>query len=77
MTPTELREGIANLNGILASGARSTTLGGQTVIYNTTDSIIRARDNLQAQLNAVETPVRRSKQVYAYFAGRGYHQREG
>ena len=75
MTPDQLREGIANLNGILASGARTTVLGGQSVTFNTTASIILARNDLQNQLNQVEnaSTERRSKQSYAYYAGRGYH----
>jgi len=59
------------LNKAIASGVRSVTLGGQTVIYNTTESLIKARDNLQAQLNA-ESGKRRSKQTYLYQSGRGY-----
>lgn len=77
MTPQQLREGIANLNGILASGARNTVLGGQSVTFNTSSSIIEARNDLQAQLNAVEAMGRRSKQSYAYYAGRGYHEGRG
>jgi len=59
------------LNKAIASGARSVTLGGQTIIYNTTESLIKARDDLQKQLNAQTTP-RRSKQVYLFQNGRGY-----
>lgn len=78
MTADELRAGIANLNAILISGARSTTLGGQTVTYNTAASISEAIDRLKGELAAIENPpsTRRSKQVYAVHAGRGYH-REG
>jgi|GEM_PF-4940722 len=39
-----------------ASGAQSVTLGGQTVIYNTTESLIKARNDLWAQLNAFQQP---------------------
>lgn len=63
---------IDNLNAAIASGVRSATVGGQTVIYNTTDSLIKARNDLQAQLTAVlETP-RAPRQTYAYFGGRDY-----
>ena len=75
MTPDQLREGIANLNGILASGARTTVLGGQSVTYNTAASIIAARNDLQAQLNALDPQpevARRSKHIYAVYAGRDF-----
>lgn len=63
---------IDNLNAAIASGARSVTVGGQTLTYNTTASLIQARNDLQAQL-AAQNGQRRSKQSYAYQAGRGYH----
>ena len=59
------------LNKAIATGARSVTLGGQAIIYNTTESLIKARDDLQKQLNAQTAP-RRSKQTYLYQSGRGY-----
>jgi hypothetical protein len=63
------------LNEAIASGVRSVTIGGDTTIYNTTDSLIRARDDMVAQLAAQDAaaaerrPIRR---VLAFFAGRGY-----
>ena len=63
-----------NLNAAIASGVRSVTLGGQTVIYNTTESLIKARNDLQAQLaaqNAAQNAAR-PRQSYAFYAGRGY-----
>lgn len=65
------QQDINALNAAIASGARSVTLGGQTLIYNTTDSLIKARDDLQKQLQAA-TGKRRPRQTYAYQAGRGY-----
>lgn len=59
-----------NLNAAIASGVRSVTLGGQTVIYNTTESLIKARNDLAAQLAAQSSA--RPRQSYAYYAGRGY-----
>jgi len=35
---------VEELNLSIASGARSVTLGGQTVIYNTTESLIKGRN---------------------------------
>lgn len=65
---------IDNLNAAIASGVRSTTLGGQTVIFNTGESLIKMRDDLVKQLAAQKaaTARPRPRQSYAYFAGRGY-----
>lgn len=62
---------IDNLNAAIASGARSVTLGGQTVVYNTSDSLIKARDDMAKQLAAQNT-AQRPRQSYAFYAGRGY-----
>lgn len=64
---------IDNLNAAIASGARSVTLGSQTVIMNTGESLIKMRDDLVKQL-AAQSPdvVRRPRQTYGYYAGRGY-----
>lgn len=62
---------IDNLNAAIASGARSVTLGGQTVVYNTSDSLIKARDDMKAQL-AAQNATARPRQSYAFYAGRGY-----
>lgn len=67
-----LKAGIANLNAAMASGTRSVTLGGQTITYATIDALIRARNDLAAQLKADAPPVARSRQSYAYLADRGY-----
>lgn len=63
---------IASLNAMLASGARSVTLGGQTVTYNTTASLIEARDDLLKQLSAATATKRRSRQTYLFQNGRGF-----
>lgn len=69
------QQDVDNLNKAIASGARSVTIGGQTVIYNTTESLIKARNDMQAQLNAAngqtQSP-RRHKQTQLYYGGRGY-----
>ena len=62
---------IDNLNAAIASGVRSVALGGQTVIYSTSESLIKARDDLKTQL-AAQNPVQRPRQSYAFYAGRGY-----
>ena len=61
---------IDNLNAAIAAGVRSVTLGGQTVIYGTPESLIKARDDMKKEL-AAQTPTR-PRQSYAYYAGRGY-----
>lgn len=69
-----LRAYVAALNKAIARGARSVTLGGQTIIYNTTDSLIRARDDMRKQLRAAEQKAapRVSRQTYAVYGGRDY-----
>jgi hypothetical protein len=63
---------IDTLNAAIASGARSVTLGGQTITYNTTASLIAARDDQVKQLNAQNAATRRKKQTYMYQNGRGF-----
>lgn len=65
---------IDNLNAAIASGARSVTIGGQTITYNTTASLIQARDDLQDQLNAQNRTKPRRKHAYLYQSGRGYNR---
>ncbi len=63
------------LNRAIASGTRSVTIGGQTVIYNTTESLIKARNDLQAQLSAQSAQAsgtRRPKQTLLFQSGRGF-----
>lgn len=70
-----LRTRVETLNKAIARGARSVTLGGQTVIYNTTESLIKARDDQQALLTSAErkaSPVKASRQNYAVYSGRGF-----
>ena len=70
-----LRARVESLNKAIANGARSVTLGGQTVIYNTTESLIKARNDMQAQLSAAERQLAQSKvsrQSYAVYGGRDY-----
>lgn len=66
---------IDELNQMLADGVRQVTINGQTTTYNTTDSLIRARDDLIRQKAredaATEQRVRPTRR-YLYHAGRGY-----
>jgi hypothetical protein len=59
------------LNAAIASGVRSVTLSGQTVIYNTTESLIKARDDALRQLQR-QNSGGRPRQTYSLYAGRGY-----
>lgn len=70
-TKDELIVMIKGLNAMIASGVRSATVGGQTVTYNTSASLIAARDGFQNQLNGL-TGVRRPRQQYGFQNGRGY-----
>lgn len=65
------QQDIDNLNAAIAKGVRSVTVGGQTVIYNTTESLMKARDDMQRQLNA-QNQQRRPKQSLLFQSGRGY-----
>lgn len=63
---------IDNLNAAIASGTRSVTLGGQTVIYNTTASLIEARNDLQKQLNVITGISGKPRTRQMIYGGRGY-----
>ena len=63
------------LNQAIADGVRQVTINGQTTTYNTTQSLILARDNLQTKLNAETARAEGrmpNKRQYLYYAGRGY-----
>ncbi len=64
---------IDNIDRLIASGVRSVTNADTTVINNTTESLMKARANLVALLNAQNAAVsNRPRQTYAYQSGRGY-----
>lgn len=69
-----LRSYIKKLNAAIATGARQVTLGGQTVTFNTTESLIKARNDFQKQLAALGPSggAKPSRQSYAVYGGRGY-----
>ena len=69
------------LNRAIADGVRSVTIGGETTIYNTTDSLIRARDDMVRQLAALDAAAAaaagqrvRGRRTYLHYAGRGYNE---
>lgn len=64
---------IESLNKAIADGVRQVTIGGQSVIYNTTESLIKARNDLRAEMNrAFPAEATRSRRLTAYHAGRGF-----
>lgn len=66
---------VAGLNQMIADGVRQVTLGDQTITYNTTDSLIRARDDAQSLLTKMERSLAASspqgRQTQLVYAGRG------
>lgn len=44
------------LDKAIASGVRSATIGDETVVYNSFDEMIRARDRVAVALGAVASP---------------------
>lgn len=70
-----LQSDIDALNRAIADGVRSVTLRGQTVTYNTTASLILARDDMQRQFNDAQATAEGkhpSRRTLMYHAGRGY-----
>lgn len=63
---------IDQLNQAIADGVRSVTIGGETTIYNTTDSLIKARDDMRKELALADKSVRRNRRTLLHYAGRGY-----
>lgn len=72
---TTWRLQLSDLDAAIAAGVRQVTHGDRTVTYNTTDSLIRARDHIakliadgQAKLASRARP----RQTLLYQAGRGF-----
>lgn len=66
---------VAALNQMIADGVRQVTIGEQTITYNTTDSLMRARDDAQSLLNTMEAGAaarRVATRSQLFYAGRGY-----
>lgn len=63
------------LNQAIADGVRSVTIGGQTTIYNTTDSLIKARDDMRRELlrqTERASGKRHNRRTLLDYAGRDY-----
>ena len=66
---------IDQLNAAIASGERQVTLGSQSITYRSIDDLIKARDDLQRQLDdqtAVAEGTTIKRRALLYYAGRGY-----
>lgn len=73
-----LESQIEGMNTAITDGVRQVTIGGQTVTYNTIDSLIRARDDAQKRLNALQEQAAgkvRNRRTLAFYGGRGYNDR--
>ena len=64
------------LNDAIASAERQITNGSQSVTIRSIDDLVKARDDLQRQLDAQAvadgTKAPRSKNTYLFYGGRGY-----
>lgn len=69
-----LQEQLDALNEAITAGVRQVTIGGETTVFNTTDSLIRARDDLERRMRAANVqpgqPTGAVKRLH--YAGRGY-----
>lgn len=66
-----LADDIAKLNSALARGVKIVQLNGKHVEYQSVDQIIKARDDLQRQLDE-QNPQKRPRIVYHTMGSRGY-----
>lgn len=61
------------LNAAIVSGERQVSIGGQSITYQTIDSLIKARNDAREELaRAARAATPRSRQTYIYHDGRGY-----
>ena len=67
---------IDTLNQAIADGVRQVTLpGGQVTIFQTTESLIKARDDMRSELQRTQANVsgqRKNRRTLLHYAGRGY-----
>ena len=69
---------IANLNAVIAGGERQVVIGDQSVTFNTTASLMQARDDATRRLQGLTVEgvatVRRPRprQTLLTYGGRGY-----
>ena len=68
------RARVAGLDQMIADGVRQVTIGDQTITYNTTDSLLRARKDAEDRLTAMlqaNADAGKSRQTQLVYAGRG------
>ncbi len=71
------RAQLVELDAAIAAGVRQVTHGDRTVTYNTTDSLLRARQHLVDKITAGEATLAgaaRPRQTLLYQASRGYQR---
>lgn len=74
------QQDIDALNQAIIDGVRSVTIGGQTTLYNTTESLIKARNDMRAELarqDARTAQRRYNRRTLLAYGGRGYNGNEG
>ncbi len=72
-TIEELQARVEGLNQALADGVRQVSVRGQITTYQTTASLIEARNDAERQLRALEEAAApRGRFRMLYQAGRGY-----
>lgn len=66
---------LAELDAAIAAGVRQVTHGDRTITYNTTDSLLRARQHLVDKIQAGQDALaskQRPRMTRLQFGGRGY-----
>jgi hypothetical protein len=71
-TTAEIQAQIAELNEAIGAPERQVTNGSRNVTYRSIDDLIKARNDLAAQLAAATATQPRPKRFYGVFAGRGF-----
>lgn len=72
---TGLQARVESLNQKIADGVRQVTIGGDTTVLNTTDSLRAARDDVLRQLatlQAQQAGQPRQRMTRLFYSGRGY-----
>jgi hypothetical protein len=72
--PAPTQDDLDRLNAAITAGERQVTIGGTSITYQTVDSMMKARDDLQTQLLNVPSPGAklRPRRSRACYGGRGY-----
>jgi len=74
-TREELEANLAEINAAIASPERQVTLGSQNVTLRSIDDLIKARQQIVADIGKLDATVNatpRVKQTYASYTGRGF-----